>query len=340
MPTDAVTRISDVIVPENFVPYMQVNTKVKNAMFESGILRSDAVLSNFLSGGGQTVNVPFWKDLDDTDTANISTDDPAVEADTDKIAAGKDIAIRHNRNKGWSSANLVSELAGDDPMKAIGNRVTDWWKREFQRVLVATLRGVFIDNAAANSGDMINDIASDSASAITDAERISAEAVLDTKQTMGDAAETLTTIIMHSVVNNRLAKQDLIDFIPDSEGKRTIPTYLGYRVIVDDRCPAIAGSNRTKYHSFLLGTDALGWAEVPPAIPVETDRKPSQGRGAGVEELWTRRQFCMHPYGIKWTSSSMADFSPTDAELILAANWQRVYPERKQINMACLITNG
>lgn len=335
-----VTRLTDAIIPEVFVPYMLKETKTKSALFEAGILRSDSMLSTFLAGGGQTVNVPFWKDLSDTDTANISSDDPNVEATPDKITSAQDIAIRQNRNKAWSDADLVSELAGSDPMQQIGTRVVAWWMREFQRVLIATLRGVVADNVAANSGDMVNDISTDANSAVADAERVSADAILDTAQTLGDSSDNLDTICMHSVVYTRLAKQNLIDFIPNSEGKVKFPTYLGYRVIKDDLCPAIAGTYRIRYHTYLIGKDAFGWAESPPDVPVETFRHPAQGNGGGVEELWTRRQFALHPYGIKWTSSSMAGKSPTDAELRDTANWTRVYPERKQVNFAALITNG
>lgn len=340
MPTNSTTRISDVITPEVFVPYMLKETMVKSQIFNSGILRQDATLSSFLSGGGQTVNVPFWKDLDDTDTANISSDDPAEEAVTDKITASKDVAIRHNRNKSWSDADLTTELAGDDPMKRIGSRVVAWWEREFNRVLVSVLRGLVADNIASNSSDFVNDIGTDAVGAPAAGELISADAIIDTAQTMGDASEVLDTIIMHSIIYSRLAKQNLIDFIPDSRGEVRFPTYLGYRIVKSDRVPAIAGANRTKYHTYLIGRDAFGWAEVPPSVPVETFRHPSKGNGGGVEELWTRRQFAIHPYGIKWTSASMAGASPTDAELRDAANWTRVYPERKQINLAVLVTNG
>lgn len=335
-----VTRLTDAIIPEVFVPYMLKETMTKSALFQAGILRSDAMLSAFLSGGGQTVNVPFWKDLSDSTTANISSDDPDVEATADKITSAQDIAIRHNRNKAWSDADLVSELAGDDPMQRIGSRVVAWWMREFQRVLISTLRGIVAANVASNSGDMVNDISTDANSTPGADELISAEEILDTAQTLGDASDILDTICMHSVVYNRLAKQNLIDFIPDSEGKVRFPTYLGYRVVKDDLCPAIAGTYRTRYHTYLLGKETFGWAESPPDVPVETFRHPAQGNGGGVEELWTRRQYAMHPYGIKWTSSSMTGKSPTDAELRTAANWSRVYPERKQVNIAVLISNG
>lgn len=335
-----VTRLSDAIIPTVFVPYMLKETMTKTAIFQSGILRQDAVLSSFLSGGGQTVNVPFWNDLADTSTANISSDDPAVTATPDKIVAAADIAVRQNRNKAWSDADLVSELAGDDPMKRVSSRVSTWWAREFQRHLVSTLRGIIAENIANNGSDMCVVIGTDATGAAVAAEKVSANAILDAAQTMGDASDVLNTIIMHSVVYTNLAKQNLIDFIPDSEGKVHFPSYLGYRVVKDDGCPAVAGTNRLMYHTYLVGSNALGWAEVPPDVPVETFRYPAQGNGAGVEELWTRRQYCMHPYGIKWTSTSMAGRSPTDAELRTTTNWVRVYPERKQIPIACLQTNG
>ena len=56
----------------------------------------------------------------------------------------------------------------------------------------------------------------------------------------------------------------------------------------------------------------------PPAKPVETDNVPAAGDGAGVESLWTRRQFMIHPYGIKWTDTSVAGEFPSNAELRLA----------------------
>ena len=336
----AVTRLTDAVIPAVFVPYMLKETMTKSAIFQSGILRQDAQMSSFLSGGGQTVNVPFWNDLADTSTANISSDDPAVTAAPDKIVAATDIAVRNNRNKAWSDADLVSELAGDDPMKRIGSRVSSWWAREFQRYLVSVLRGITAANTASNAGDMQIIIGTDAVGAPAAAEKVSANAILDAAQTMGDASDVLDTIVMHSVVYTGLAKQNLIDFIPDSEGKVRFPSYLGFQVVKDDGCPAVAGTNRIMYHTYLIGKNALAFAEVPPDVPVETFRYPAQGNGAGVEELWTRRQWVMHPYGIKWTSTAMVGRSPTDAELRTATNWSRVYPERKQVAIAILQTNG
>lgn len=334
------TVITDVIVPEVFYPYIVKRTAEKSAIFQSGILMNDANMSAFLSGGGRTANVPFWKDLDNTESTP-ATDDPTDVIESGKIAAAKDVAARQVRSRSWSTTRLAGLLAGDDPMKRIGELVADYWTRQFQSVMVGTLHGVYLDNVG-GTGDMVNDIGTDASGSPVAAELISAEAILDTAQTMGDASDGLDTIIMHSVVYNRLAKQNLIDFIPDSEGRVRFPSYLGYNVVKDDGAKTITGSNRTKYVTYLVGRNAFAFNEVPTSTSpnIEIDRKPEQGNGFGVDFLYSRRQFVMHPYGIKWADGSVAGEFPTNAELALAANWTRVYPERKQVNIAFLLTNG
>jgi hypothetical protein len=335
------TRLTDVIVPEVFYPYIVKRTTEKSSIFQSGILVNDANMGSFLAGGGRTANVPFWKDLDNTES-EIANDDPSDTITPQKISASKDVAARQVRTQAWSSMRLSAVLAGDDPMMRIADLVSDYWTRQFQRILVASLYGVYLDNSTNDSGDMIHDIGTDATGTATADELISAEAILDAAQTMGDASDALDTIIMHSVVYNRLAKQNLIDFIPDSEGRVRFPTYLGYRVIKDDGVKTITGTNRTKYVTYLIGRNAICWNEAPtsPSPNIEVDRKPEQGNGFGGDILYSRRQFVLHPYGIKWTDTTVTGEFPTNAELATTANWDRVFAERKQINMAFLTTNG
>lgn len=333
-------RLSDVVVPTMFDNYMRKNTVQMMALYQQGVMRNDADLAKKLAGGGRTFNVPFWKDLDDTES-DTASDDPDSHSTPDKLTSGTDIARRQIRTKSWSTMNLAAELAGDDPMKRINERVAAYWSRQFDDVAISSVRGVFADNIANDSSDMVNSIATDGAGAATSAELFSAEAVLDTAQTLGDAKRDLKLIVMHSVVHNRLQKLDLIDFRPDSEQAGMYKEYYGeWRVHVSDRCPAVQGANRVTYHTYMFGADAIGWAEKPVAKPVEVDPDPSAGDGMGAETLYTRRQFCIHPYGIKWTDSTVAGEFPTFAELRLAANWDRVYAERKQVPIALLLTNG
>ncbi len=332
----ASTRLSDVIVPEVFHRYIVEKTAEISALFQSSLVSSDAMLSANLAGGGRTFNVPFWQDLGNTNS-NISDDDPSADATPLKVSASKDVSIRHNRNQSWSAMDLTSQLAGDDPMKLIGDRVAAYWARDLQRLAISSLTGVLADNVANDSSDMLHSVSADAASLLA-AHQISATAVLDTCQTMGDSLKDLSAIAMHSRVYTNLRKLNLIDFIPNSRGEVNFPTYMDLTVIVDDGLPVTAGTNQNRYTSVLFAPGAFAWGESSPDVPVEVDRNPLAGTGGGEEFIVSRRQFALHPRGIKWTDTTIAGQSPTNTEIEDAANWDRVY-ERKNIKMAFLYTD-
>jgi hypothetical protein len=334
----AVTTLSDAVVPDVFAPYVLVRSVQLSALYRSGIIVPDAQIQALVAGAGKTFNLPFWNDLPDTDS-NVAHDDPAQEDTPDDINAGQDVAIAHHRDHSWAWSDLVGPIAGSDPARVIADGVAQYWARDDQRTLIASLTGVFADNAANDGGDMVYDVSSDSASAITSAEKISGAVILTAKQTMGDAAGSLTAIAMHSVVHTELQKQGLIQFIPNDQANVGWGTYMGYSVIVDDGCPAVAGTNRIRYTSYLFGRGAVAAGEGSVPMPTEVLRQPASNNGAGGERLWSRRRFILHPRGIAFTSASVAKVSPTNAELRLAANWNRVYP-RKRIRLVKIVTNG
>lgn len=335
----AVTRLTDLIIPSVFAQYMQVVTSQLNVFQAAGILAEDPRLSALLGGGARRFDVPFFKDLDDTES-NISNDNPASLATPRNITTGKQVAQRHNRNQSWSDMDLNQQLAGADPMGAIVRRVAGYWARQRQRMLIATCRGLFADNITNDSGDMVKNIAIGSSGTPGAQHMFNGDAFVDTCQTMGDNDTRLQGVAMHSVVYARAKKNNLIDFIPDSRGEVEIPTYQGKRVIVDDGLPVVTNGSNTEYHTYVFGSGPIGLGTSAPPVPVETDRIVLAGGGGGQEVLVTRVQLCMHPYGFEWTAASQSGESPTFAELATAANWNRVYPERKQIHLALLISNG
>lgn len=338
------TRISDGFVPDVWQAWMAKDTMETTAMFTSGIMAPDANLSAALAGGGRTINAPFWKDMGD-DEPGIATDDPAIVATPETLTSGKDIVRRQLRTHAISVADLTPVITGGDPMARMRQAFSRYWERHFRRTLVNSLRGIFQDNINNFSSDMIKDISLDTSAAVTSAELISAEAIMDAAQTMGDAKRVFSTLIVHSDVQTRLAKLDLIDFIRDSDGRIMFETYMGYRLITDDNVTKLTvangdTTNRTKYWNYLMSDGCVRWAEIPVATPAEIRREPLQGNGMGVEILVNRRQFAMHVPGVKWTDTSCAGEFPSYADLRNVLNWSRVYPERKQIPVALLVTNG
>ena len=284
--------------------------------------------------------MPAWKDLD-KDEPNVGSDDPAVLSTPKKLGSLKDQSIRMNVNQSWSTMRLTRELAGSDPMKRISDRVSDYWNHQYNTMFVKVMNGVIADNIANDGGDMVNDIAL-STGAIADVNRISAEAIIDTRLTMGDASSDISMIMMHSQMKAKLDKLDLIDYIKDSDGKLIKKMYLEHELIESDTVYVNTAGANPIYDVYLLGRGCIGWAQksLPPGESTEVEMKPDQGNGQGGDILYSRKQTVMHPYGIKWTDASCAGESPTYAELATAGNYDRVYPERKQINIALLRVNA
>ena len=319
----AKTAISDVLVPEVFIPYVVNRTAEKSAFWQSGIVGTpDVAIGANLTAGGNTVNMPFWNDLSGND--EVLSD--ASSLSVDKITAGKDIAVVHFRGKAWSVNDLAGQLSGDDPLAAIAGLVGDWWARVMQKTLLAELKGAF---AAASMSGNVADI--HATSSVTDANKISAASFIDASQVLGDARDNITAVAMHSAVETALLKKDLIETIRDSEGRFVMKTFLGRRVIVDDGLPF--DSTTSTATTYLFGQGAFGFAEGGTLNPLEYDRDIL----AGDTVFTNRRAFVLHPRGIKWKGTA-AGASPTKTELETGTNWERVY-ENKQIRMVQFIHN-
>ncbi|CEI72935.1 major capsid protein [Romboutsia hominis] len=307
------TRIADVIVPEVFNPYVIERTAELSALVRCGIVVRDNELDSLAKAGGRLINMPYWKDLNGDD--EVLDDNGALTPG--KITAGQDVAALLMRGKAWSVNDLAKALSGDDPMKAIGDLVAEYWAKQRQKTLLAILKGVF--SSSTMSGN-IHDISSLEG----DLAKINGSSFIDAKTKLGDASDKLTAVAMHSTVFAELEKQNLIQYIPNSQGVVDFPSYLGRKVIVDDGCPFEGGV----YTTYLFGAGAIGEGNGEAPVPTETDRDSL----AGEDILINRQHFLLHPRGIKFTDSSVAKSSPSNTELANEANWSRVY-ENKNIRI-------
>jgi hypothetical protein len=324
-------RIQDVIVPEQFTDYVVANSVERTAVAQSGVARRNAQIDGQLRAGADQFTTPFWRDLAD-DEANIASDDPAVDAVPHAIATGRQLVRKAFLHNSWSAMNLASELSGSDALTRIQDRAAAYWARQFQRRLIASLRGVLADNVANDSSDMVHDISA----AMGAAAVFNATAVIDAAMTLGDQVDALRAIAVHSDIYSVMLKADLIEFVPDSQGG-LIRTYRGLSVIVDDGLPVATG----KYTSVLFGDNAVNYGMTAPRIAsgTEIENKPSSGNGGGQQILHSRLNLAVHPAGFSWVEGSVADESPTIAELALAANWNRIL-DRKAIPIAFLIARA
>lgn len=334
----AEVRIAEVYEPLTFNAAVQEKQERLNRFLASGVMVDDPSLTAMAQVGGRTGELPFYEPLGYADP-DIMTDDPTDLAVPGDIDHKKMIWYLAPLHRSWSTMNLARDLALEDPMGAIVNRVGHYWATVNEKRLIASANGILADNDANDADDMFHTVYSDVVvGSLTDANYISAEAVLDTKQTMGDHADALSAIGMHSVTYTRLQKLNLIDYIPDSEGRINIPTYLEYRVIVDDSFTVTAGANTPQYTTVLFGAGAFSKGNGRLLIPSELERVENAGNGAGQDIIHTRESIIIHPYGFQCLDAGIAGNGATLAELALAACWDRVVA-RKQVAMAFLLHN-
>jgi hypothetical protein len=311
------TRLSDVIIPEIFNPYVIERTAELSRLRASGIIGVVPELA--VPDGGTLVNMPFWGDLAGDDQV-LSDKTPLT---VDKLQAGQDAAIVLARGNAWGANDLASAFSGSDVMGAIASLVAEYWARREQRTLISILKGVF-------------DTASMSDNMISSTSAIDRNMLIDAFNLLGDASESLTGIMCHSAVQSDLAKKSVLDAranVGDTNTSPEIQTFLGRQVIADDGCPVETVENRKIYTTYIFGPGAIGIAIGTPPVPTETDRQAL----AGNDILINRRHFILHPRGVKWTNAVRSENNPTptNAELANARNWNRVW-ESKNVRIAAI----
>ena len=299
----AATKISDILTPDVWNQYGSQLTAEKSAFWQAGIVANVPGIE--LPRGGATINLPYFGDL----SGDLQTLDDNTSLTVNKISAGKQVAVLVARGQAWGVNDLAPLLAGADPAAAILNRVAAYWAREYQKELLSTLGGVF--SAASMSGN-VHDI-----SALTGGAQIfSASTFIDACYKLGDSADMVSAVAMHSAVMAKLAKDQLIAYVQAT----SVPTYLGKRVIVDDSLPVSSGT----YTSYIFAPATVGYAEgVVGNGATENDRDIL----AGEDVITMRRRWVMHVNGTRWQGTPVGDF-PTRAELAVGTNWLRVFDNK------------
>jgi len=111
----AKTLISDIIIPSIFENYALERTAAKSAFVQSGIVELNPHFDALASGGGKTIDMPFWQDI--SPTRQVLSDSGTLAVN--KITASKDVAIINNDAQAWGANDLAGALAGSDPLNAL-----------------------------------------------------------------------------------------------------------------------------------------------------------------------------------------------------------------------------
>lgn len=305
----AITTVQDIIVPEIFNPYLIEATTKSSKFINSGIATTDPSVN--LSEGGKTIQVPFFKDIDDDDEV---LEDGGVGLTEHKIDSDKSIAVVHARGIAYGASDLAKAFSGADPMAAISGKLGELWARKMQKVALASLEGVF------GVAEMADSVLDQSSAVLT------ADMMADASFLLGDQYDKISCIAMSSAVLAKLKKLELVDWVQPSEMTMGYYTYMEKRVIVDDSIAATGGV----YPIYFFGEGALAYNESPVLAKVEIERDAKRG----MDNLYSRRFFTMHPRGMQWKGSPAGE-TPTNDELKTASNWA-LAADRKNVSI-CLL---
>lgn len=310
------TKITDVIEPTTFTNYVVNETMELSELINSGIAVNDSEFDELASGPSTLINMPFWNDL----TGEAEVMDDTGDHTPGKLTTGKDMARRLGFVKSFGANALAGNLAGDDPMKVIGDRFAAYWARFYQKLLLSTLDGVF---AAENMIDKIHDITDK----VGKKALLTGSSFIDATQLMGDAKDSLTGITIHSAVESHLAKRDLIEYRQESEGSIRVPYFMNKRVIVDDEMAYDTETQAAEMYLFGQGAIAWGNGSDPKILSTEVVRDGMSK--AGEDILVNRKLSILHPRGVAFQEANVAGMFPTLSELETGTNWSRVYKPKK-----------
>lgn len=337
-------RLSDVFLRPVYESYSALNDPARNALFASGLIATNAALSALAAKGNKTGTAPFWKDLDASGEPDYTNDDPADKSTPAGVTAGEMVYRKAFVHKSFASMDLVAELLAENPLQHIRNRFGFYWTRQLQKRLIAMTNGILASNVANNAGDMVIDISGAAGAAA----QFTTAAMLDAEYTLGDAVGGLTGMAVHSAVARKMAGLDLLDTEHDSDGKVVIVRYQGKIVVIDDTLPVSGVGVDRVFTSVLFGPGAFGFGgaegtavgigEGTPEHGSYVTRTEDAGNGGGMETIGERKTWLLHPFGFSWNEAgggALAEFSPTLADLAVAAKWSRVV-DRKQVPLAFL----
>lgn len=323
-----ITTIANMqIVPDKFSAYVTDRTTEKSAMVNSGIATPDATVAALINGtpeGGRFIQLPMWNPLDGEEDV-FGEADVSIGGITTKEAR----ATLLMRQRAWGATDLSHVLGGADPMAAVADLIADWRNIREQKIYLSILNAI-LDPTTGALKEHVNDVSG----ATGDAALITVGNALDTKQALGDAAEILGMVFMHSATYTQLQKNQQIVTEYDATLKIKIDTYLGYRVVVDDGMPV---TEEGVYSTYFLGSGAFIRQEGTPAgfVGTETDRDKIGAKNYLINR-WCQ---IIHPRGFSWVSNgtytNSAHYYPANVDLSKPANWTLIV-DHKKVPIACL----
>ena len=297
---------------------------------QSGVVTRNNALD--CRAGGTRVRVPFFQVIPEIEE-QIRSDALWGESGqgylTPKGITGDEQIMTILRRGGAWAADDISRLGtGADPLAAIQSYMVRTLLKLRTRTLLSQLDGIFGTALAANDIDV-----SQNTTGATEANFLSAASVIRGANALGERAEDLTVIAMHSNVYAYLQQVGALTFSTSSLAtggeivwggggvgltSNSVANFMGYRVIVDDLlAPTVNDGGADQYPVYLMGSGSVNEG-VQQDFRMEFDRNILSKQSVMSWDLHAG----FHVYGTSWNNA--AD-NPTNAELATSGNWKLVY---------------
>ena len=339
----AILDLEAIVKPEIYADYGKLSSLEKNSLVTSGLAYTHPVIQAGIMGGGDSINLPYWNDLDYAEPTP-ATDNPDDKIVANTITGSKDVAFKYPYAKSISSSRLAIDWAGSDPAGQFDTLLNEFWQKHLQRVITNTCQGLFADSATNHDDDLVLDIsAGDSETVVVADNYMDGDNFLGALGELGDRQMDITSVGMHSTVFGNLNIANQIDIVRDSDQNAMFYTYKGKRVILDDKMFSVTYGTpqKVKYTTILFGKNVFGFgAGSSKMTSMAYVRDELGGNGSGTDTVLSRRQYMLHPVGYTFDGASMAGNAPTLAELADGTMWTRNFTERKRIQMVGIISNG
>lgn len=313
---------------EVFTGMMQEADYWKTPIIASGIVQQDSSIMDLIGEKGNVATIPIYKPLDANESGMEPLNNDGLTDNTPtEISGDKQTCMLIQRMKAFKAKDFTKELTGADPMTLIRNKIAGYYAQVWEIELMNIAAAVLGVSALSNH---VLDLASKD-------KQIEAGTIYDVEQAaLGDMADGLGLIVMHSMIYKQYKKLDMVDFdkytvagmIKDAI---TLPTIAGKHVLVTDSYTKDSSGN---YLTYLFGEGAfLSCDKNNYENQYTTDYDPETS--AGVEKFYTKQGKVLHPNGISLAVDNIAKESPTKAELGTAANWSLKY-NTKNVKMGLI----
>ena len=325
--------------PEVFSDYMAEQPTWNDNIIASGILVQDNTIMDLIGTKGNVATIPFYTPIDAEEDPALNNDG-LTDNEPSEITGKKQTAMLIQRMKAWKAQDFTKELTGADPMTHIANSVAGFYRQVRAKDLMTIIDAVLdLDDMS----DHITDL-STTGDTVEDENQIDETTLIYAQQkAIGDSADTMGLLIMHSYIYARYKALGLVDYNKYTvanaiERDITLPTINGFVPIISDRYTVDTSGDVTVYKTYIAGQGSILTCDktnYENAYYADYDPQTL----AGIQKLYTKQGYVLHPNGFSFAVENVANESPTNDEIGTTDNWSLAY-DAKNIKLGKILSNG